>query len=251
MRSNRRRRQRRVKQCNRRRAPAWSCQIEAESRLPVPAWGDMGRPRASISRCFPRTPRRSMSVCSHRSMIGPNQRACRSSSRPTWFGTATCLGCSPASCMDSACTARTILAPATASIRRKLVIDPYAKAVARAVRWDDAMFGYRIGDPAADLAPDDRDSAACAPLAAVIDPVSRGVAIACCERHGIKTVIYEAHVKGLTARHPDIRPGTPRDVRGPGHAADHRAPAAAGHHRDRAACRCTITRTIAIWSSAA
>jgi glycogen operon protein len=30
----------------------------------------------------------------------------------------------------------------------KLVVDPYAKAVARAVRWDDAMFGYRIGEPA-------------------------------------------------------------------------------------------------------
>ena len=29
----------------------------------------------------------------------------------------------------------------------KLVMDPYAKAVARAVAWDDAMFGYRIGDP--------------------------------------------------------------------------------------------------------
>jgi len=51
----------------------------------------------------------------------------------------------------------------------KVVIDPYAKAVARAVRWDDAMFGYRIGDPAADLSRDDRDSAAFAPLAAVID----------------------------------------------------------------------------------
>lgn len=51
----------------------------------------------------------------------------------------------------------------------KLVMDPYAKAVARTVRWDDALFGYRIGDPAEDLAADDRDSAPFAPLAAVID----------------------------------------------------------------------------------
>ena len=37
----------------------------------------------------------------------------------------------------------------------KVVLDPYAKAIARAVTWDDALFGYTIGQPQADLAFDD------------------------------------------------------------------------------------------------
>src|SRR5438094_10379800 len=52
----------------------------------------------------------------------------------------------------------------------KIVMDPYAKSVARTVRWSDEMFGYRVGDEQADLAFDDRDNAAFAPLTAVIDP---------------------------------------------------------------------------------
>jgi glycogen operon protein len=88
----------------------------------------------------------------------------------------------------------------------KVLIDPYAKAVARPVRWDDAMFGYRIGDPAADLSRDDRDNAAFAPLAAVIDPAFdwQGDRPPATPWH--KTVIYEAHVKGLTMLHPDVPP---------------------------------------------
>ena len=51
----------------------------------------------------------------------------------------------------------------------KMLIDPYAKAVARPVRWNDALFGYRVGGAADDRTPDDRDSAVFAPLAAVVD----------------------------------------------------------------------------------
>lgn len=88
----------------------------------------------------------------------------------------------------------------------KVVIDPYAKAVARPVRWADAMFGYRIGDPAADLSRDDRDSAAFAPLAAVVDQAFPWGADHPPRTPWHNTVIYEAHVKGFTARHPDIPP---------------------------------------------
>jgi glycogen operon protein len=92
----------------------------------------------------------------------------------------------------------------------KLLMDPYAKCVARPVRWDDAMFGYRIGDEAADLSQDDRDNAPFAPLAAVIDPTFDWAG----DRHPRtpwhETVIYEAHVKGFTMRHPDVPP----DLRG-------------------------------------
>ena len=52
----------------------------------------------------------------------------------------------------------------------KILLDPYAKAIARQIRWSDAMFGYRIGDPTADLSLDVRDSAGFVPLAMVINP---------------------------------------------------------------------------------
>ena len=42
----------------------------------------------------------------------------------------------------------------------KIVMDPYAKSVARTIRWADEMFGYRVGDPEGDLSFDDRDNAA-------------------------------------------------------------------------------------------
>jgi glycogen operon protein len=52
----------------------------------------------------------------------------------------------------------------------KIVLDPYAKSLGRPVRWDDSMFGYTIGAANADLSFDARNTAAYAPLAAVIDP---------------------------------------------------------------------------------
>jgi glycogen operon protein len=52
----------------------------------------------------------------------------------------------------------------------KVLLDPYAKSIGRDVRWADELFGYRVGDPDADLSFDERDSAAYAPLAVVIDP---------------------------------------------------------------------------------
>src|SRR5438046_213520 len=51
----------------------------------------------------------------------------------------------------------------------KVVLDPYAKAIGRDLRWEDSLFGYIIGAKDADLSFDDRDSAACAPLAVVVD----------------------------------------------------------------------------------
>jgi glycogen operon protein len=92
----------------------------------------------------------------------------------------------------------------------KLVLDPYAKAIARPIRWDDAMFGYRIGAEAHDALRDDRDSAGLAPLAAVIDPEFAWEDDRLLRTPWHQTVIYEAHVKGFTALHP----GVPRGLRG-------------------------------------
>jgi glycogen operon protein len=86
----------------------------------------------------------------------------------------------------------------------KIVMDPYARSGGRNVRWDDAMFGYRIGDPAADLSFDVRDNAAFCPLAAVIDTAFTWGDDRPPRTPWHKTVIYEMHVKGFSRLHPEI-----------------------------------------------
>ena len=86
----------------------------------------------------------------------------------------------------------------------KLLLDPYAKQVVGPVRWSDANYGYRIGHRNADLSFDRRNNAAFMPKCKVIDPAftwydDRPPRIAWHD-----TVIYELHVKGFTARHPDV-----------------------------------------------
>jgi glycogen operon protein len=92
----------------------------------------------------------------------------------------------------------------------KVLLDPYAKAIGRALRWGDELFGYKIGDAAADLSFDDRDSAAHAPLAAVIDTAFTWGDDRPPRTPWHQTLIYELHVKGLTMRHP----GVPEKLRG-------------------------------------
>jgi len=90
----------------------------------------------------------------------------------------------------------------------KVVLDPYAKMIGRDVRWDDSLFGYRIGQD--DLSFDDRDSAAHAPLAAVVDTAFTWGDDRPPRTPWHKTLIYEMHVKGFTMRHP----GVPEKLRG-------------------------------------
>src|SRR3954454_17616472 len=78
----------------------------------------------------------------------------------------------------------------------------------RDVRWDDSVFGYPIGKD--DLSFDERDSAAFAPLGAVLDPAFTWGDDRPPRTPWHKTLIYEAHVKGLTMRHP----GVPEKLRG-------------------------------------
>jgi glycogen operon protein len=84
----------------------------------------------------------------------------------------------------------------------KVVLDPYAKAIGRDLSWDDCLFGYRIGS--GDLSFDPRDNAAHCPLAAVIDTAFTWGDDRPPRTPWHKTVIYEAHVRGLTMRHPDV-----------------------------------------------
>jgi len=92
----------------------------------------------------------------------------------------------------------------------KVVMDPYAKSVARMIRWADEMFGYRVGDQDTDSSYDDRDSAPYAPLAAVVDPAFTWGDDRLPRTPWHRTVIYEMHVRGFSMRHPNI----PEPIRG-------------------------------------
>lgn len=86
----------------------------------------------------------------------------------------------------------------------KVVLDPYAKRIGRTLRWDDAVYGYAVDHPDGDLKADPRDSAPFAPLAAVLDPAFEWGDDQRPRIPWHETVIYEVHVKGFTARHPDV-----------------------------------------------
>jgi isoamylase len=90
----------------------------------------------------------------------------------------------------------------------KLLIDPYAKAVStaaghRGATWDESLFDHRFADPERR---NDADSASYAPKSVVISPFFDWAD----DRHPRtpyhETVIYEAHVRGLTIAHPEIPP---------------------------------------------
>ncbi len=90
----------------------------------------------------------------------------------------------------------------------KLLLDPYAKAVEGEVRWNEAVFPYHFEDPEGSR--NDLDSAPFIPKCVVINPFfdwgnDRPPRVPMHE-----TVIYEAHVKGFTKRHPDV----PEELRG-------------------------------------
>jgi isoamylase len=93
---------------------------------------------------------------------------------------------------------------------RKLLLDPYARALDGPVRWDDAVFGYTIGHPDADLAKDERDSAPFMPRCVVVPALERRDARPPFRSPWSGMPIYEMHVKGFTARHPDV----PEHLRG-------------------------------------
>ena len=92
----------------------------------------------------------------------------------------------------------------------KLLLDPYARAHAGSLKWDPAVFGYKMetGD---DLTYDERDSAPFMPKCVIVDPGF--------DWHGEagrqmvpwdQTIVYEVHVKGFTKKHQ----GVPDRLRG-------------------------------------
>ncbi|TCQ08293.1 glycogen debranching protein GlgX [Sphingomonas sp. PP-CC-3A-396] len=88
----------------------------------------------------------------------------------------------------------------------KLLLDPYAKQMIGELRWTDAMYGYQVKSPRADLSFDKRDSALTMPKGVVTDSHfdwSRDVRP---NTPWSETVIYEAHTKGLTKLFEEVQP---------------------------------------------
>ena len=88
----------------------------------------------------------------------------------------------------------------------KLLLDPYARKLHGTVRWTDALHGYRVRSPKADLSFDARDSAPAVPKGVVTNDSFDW-------SHDVRpntpwsdTVIYEAHVKGLTKLFEEVAP---------------------------------------------
>ena len=92
----------------------------------------------------------------------------------------------------------------------KLCIDPYAKALSGVEKWDDALFGYKIGDKKKDLSLSGTDSAPFVPKAVVIDDHFDWLGDTQLKIPLNKTIIYELHVKGFTKRFP----GIPDEIKG-------------------------------------
>jgi glycogen operon protein len=89
----------------------------------------------------------------------------------------------------------------------KLLIDPYARGLDGRLRWSDALMGYKIGSPRGDLSFDTRDSAFAVPKSVVVDTAFSWSADVAPRRAWTDTLIYEAHVKGLTQQAPGVPPG--------------------------------------------
>ena len=92
----------------------------------------------------------------------------------------------------------------------KLLLDPYARAIGRPLKWDDSLFGYCIDDPRGDMSFDARDSAPFAPLGLIVDPTFNWKNDHPPQPSWEKTIIYEVHVKGFT----QLLPGVPVEQRG-------------------------------------
>jgi isoamylase len=94
----------------------------------------------------------------------------------------------------------------------KLLLDPYAKAIGGVIQWSDALSGYSMEPPIErrDLVPDPSDSAAGLPKCVVVESAFSWADDKNPRTPWNRTVIYEAHVKGMTMLHPDV----PEEIRG-------------------------------------
>ncbi|MEV6029919.1 glycogen debranching protein GlgX [Nonomuraea sp. NPDC052116] len=98
----------------------------------------------------------------------------------------------------------------------KLLLDPYAKAIDGELTWNQALFPYYFTDP---TRRNTEDSAPYMPKNVVINPFFEWGNDRPPRIPYHQTVIYEAHVRGLTMRHPDVPPDLRGTYAGVGHPA--------------------------------
>ena len=94
--------------------------------------------------------------------------------------------------------------------KNKLLIDPYAKAISGTILWQDALFGYEIGNPEEDMSFSTVDSAKFVPKSVVVVQSFDWEGDRPLKIPYEKSVIYEMHVKGFTMMNPEI----PESIRG-------------------------------------
>ncbi|GAA4478796.1 glycogen debranching protein GlgX [Gluconacetobacter asukensis] len=88
----------------------------------------------------------------------------------------------------------------------KLLVDPYARALHGTLTWSDALFGYRVNSPRGDLSIDRRDSAPAMPKSVVTNDAFNWGEDRLPRVPWDRTVIMEAHVRGLSMRRNDLMP---------------------------------------------
>ena len=98
----------------------------------------------------------------------------------------------------------------------KLLLDPYARAISGAVSFGPGVLGYAGADP--DV-PSTLDSAAYVPRSLVVDDRYSWSGSPAPRHRYADTIIYEAHVKGFTMRHPGVPPELRGTYAGLGHEA--------------------------------
>jgi isoamylase len=92
----------------------------------------------------------------------------------------------------------------------KLLVDPYARALAGELSWDAHPWAYPMEQPGEDWVLDDTDDSAGIPRGVVVDPAFDWGGDRPPGTPWSETVIYEAHVRGLTILHPEV----PEELRG-------------------------------------
>jgi isoamylase len=96
----------------------------------------------------------------------------------------------------------------------KLLIDPYSKRLAGHFAWSDAHFGYRTGAKQEDLSFDRRDNSRSMYKSVVVDPAHTWARERRPQTAWEDTIVYEAHVKGLTQTRNDVPVETRGTYRG-------------------------------------
>ena len=86
--------------------------------------------------------------------------------------------------------------------RNKVLLDPYARELARSAQWDDSLFGYHPQQGDTTFNP--QDSSACAALGRVQGNPTQSNRPAKPNHKWSKSIIYETHVKGISMLHPDV-----------------------------------------------